>query len=117
MVQPEKAQSRTRKPHRTLRCGNVNVYRITRSDRNPYYQVADYTLGERRLRTFSDETKAIEEAKRIARSLARGDVTAAKLSNSQAASFARATEQIEPTGDSIEIDRRLENWPKMSERI
>jgi len=105
MIQSKKAQSRKKAPFRTARCGNVsvNIYRISPANKSPYFQVADYTQGKRRLRTFTKETKAFHEAQRIARSLSKGDVTAANLTNAQAAAFARATEHIAPTGDSIEI--------------
>jgi site-specific recombinase XerD len=67
------------------------------------FEVDDRTTGKRRLRSFSDHKEAIAEANRIARQLSSGAVEAAQMTNSQAASFGRATELLRPTGASLEL--------------
>ena len=71
----------------------------------PYvcWQVADFTSGERRFRTFADHDSAVREAKRIAGLLSAGDAIAAAMSSNDAASYGRAVELIRPTGDPLEL--------------
>ena len=105
----ETASARPVKPRgkwpRSVRVGSVEVkiYRVSPKGVSPYFQIADYSHGARRLRSIASESKALEEARRLARSLAKGEVGAAQLTHSQAASFARAIDFLEPTGDPIEL--------------
>src|SRR5215470_5022741 len=78
--------------------GNVNV-KIYRRERNTVkggkrwiYEIADYTAGGRLLRGFGKLDKARAEAKKIAERLAAGDVEAAMMRGSQAASYGRSVE-------------------------
>lgn len=112
-----KRTAKRRKPE-TVKLGNIAVkvyHRIKRHKRKPQpgsvkvevveypiWEVEDYTAGTRRLRSFSDHGKAIKEADRIAALLSSGDVTAATMRNSQAASYGRAVELLRPTGASLE---------------
>jgi hypothetical protein len=88
--------------------GNV-IVRIYRRERptasgkcRVVYEVADYTGGARRFRGFSGAGEAKQEAEKIARQLSIGEVTAATMRNSEAASFGRATELL-PAGVSLDI--------------
>jgi integrase len=84
----------------------VKIYersRLVNGRRYRAFEVADYSLGYRRLRSFSDGKKARAEAKRLATLLAAGQTTAASLRNSEAASFGRAMELIRETGVPLEI--------------
>jgi integrase len=90
--------------------GNVTVkiYRRQRVTANRkktrwIYELADYTSGIRRLRGFTDLTKARKEADRIARQLSSGDATAAGMLNREAASYGRAVELLRPTGTALEV--------------
>ncbi len=67
------------------------------------YEVADYSAGSRRLRSFTDAGEARREAERIARLLAAGDATAARVSAKEIGSYARALEFLRPTGLAIEV--------------
>ncbi len=105
-----------RKPE-TVKVGNiaVRIYRrvktikSTRKDgtvvENDYtvYEVEDHTSGTRRFRSFSDHAKAVKEAEKLASQISTGQVTAAEMTNPQAASFGRATEILRPTGASLEL--------------
>lgn len=67
------------------------------------YQVADYSDGRRRLRTYADPNQAITEASRLATEQARGELAASQLRPAERASFVRATELLQPTGVSLEL--------------
>ncbi len=81
----------------------VKVYRRTRADGSDGFEVADYTTGARQLRSCKNEQAALAEAHRIAKLLASGDVEAAMMKNSEAASYGRAVEILRPTGLSLEL--------------
>jgi len=81
----------------------VKVYRVDPKNAEPYFQIADYTRGKRTLRTITSESKALEEAQRIARKISLGQVGAAEINHRQAASYATAVDHLKPTGDSIEL--------------
>ncbi len=92
----------------TVRCGSVvvKIYsRDKRKDGKTYtvYEVADYTGGPRRMRSFSDHAKARACAQDIARRLAQGESTVAALRNSDAASYTRALELLKPYGTALEV--------------
>ena len=91
----------------TVKCGSVlvKIYsRDKRKDGKTYtvYEVADYTGGPRRMRSFNDHAKARTCATDIARRLAAGESTVAALRNSDAASYARALELLKPSGAALE---------------
>ncbi len=62
----------------TVKCCTVKIYTRSKDGRN-YYQLADYSGGQRKLRSFTDETEAREEAKRIAGLISQGDAQAAQM--------------------------------------
>ena len=98
---------KTRKPQK-ITVGNVTVKiyaRVNKVAGKDYqnFEVADYSSGTRRLRSFSDNAEAVDEARKIARLLAAGETTAAQIRNPQAASYGRAIELLRPTGISLEI--------------
>lgn len=81
----------------------VTVYRRTRADGSPGFEVSDYTSGARKLRSFPTAGSARAEAERIARLLACGESDAAAVNGKDAASYARAMQLIRPTGAALEI--------------
>ncbi len=88
-----------------IRAGNttVAIYKRTRADGSPGFEVADYSTGTRKLRSFPTAATARAEAERIAFALARGDAAAAAVNGKDAASYARALELLRPTGQSLEL--------------
>jgi len=92
-----------------IKVGNVTVkiYKIcstTTSGRfRTFYQVADYSSGTRKLRSFEDHSAATEEARKVARQISTGNATAATMVNADAASYGRALELLKPTGTSLEL--------------
>lgn len=90
---------------RGVRVGGITVkiYTRTRADGSQGFLVADYTTGARQLTSCANEEAALEEAKRIATQLASGDVEAAMMKNSEAASYGRAIELLRPTSLPLEI--------------
>ncbi|MHC1765922.1 MAG: tyrosine-type recombinase/integrase [Verrucomicrobiia bacterium] len=84
--------------------GNVRVpiYRYRRPG-GFYFQIADYSTGTRRLLSFGTLEKAEKTGERIAQQLSSGEVTAASMKNSEAASYGRAVELLSETGDSLEL--------------
>ena len=84
--------------------GNISV-KIYRREKAGYeiFEVADYSQGSRRLRSFNDHDQARDEAKKIARLMAAGESTAAQIRNPQAASYGRAVELLRPTGLPLEV--------------
>lgn len=90
---------------RKVQVGNVivKVYRRIRANGSHGFEVADYSNGVRRLRSFPDEASALKEGEKIARLLAAGDVQAAQMKNGDAASYGRAVELLRPTGVALEI--------------
>ena len=67
------------------------------------FEVADYTTGTRRFRSFNDRRKAVQEAEKLAGQISTGQTTAASMTNPQAASYGRAAEILRPTGASLEL--------------
>jgi len=94
-----------RKKPETVKVGNIAVKIYTRTKPTGYtvHEVADYSTGTRRLRSFSDHQKARKEAERIARLMSAGETTAAAIRNPQAASYGRAIELLRPTGIPLEL--------------
>ena len=92
-------------PPVTLTVGNVKVriYTVTRADGYTFHQIADYTGGTRKLRSFASLPEARAEAERIARLLASGETTAARMRGTDAASYGRAVELLRQTGDPLEL--------------
>ncbi len=85
----------------------VRIYKRQRptasGDCRTVFEVADYTSGTRRFRGFSDAGEAKREAEKIARQLSTGAATAAAMSNSEAASYGRAIELLQPVGIPLEV--------------
>ncbi len=92
-----------RKPE-VVKAGSVSVkiYTVARPG-GEYFQVPDYSTGKRVLRSFGSRDDARQEAARIARLLSSGDAKAAAMRNGEAASYGRAIELLEPTGDALEL--------------
>jgi site-specific recombinase XerD len=67
------------------------------------FEVADYSNGPRRLRSFADHARARAEAERIARLLSAGEVAALDLRPNERASYGRAVELLRPTGVPLEL--------------
>jgi integrase len=90
---------------RIVSVGNatVKVYRRKRADDSHGYEVADYSTGKRRLRSFAKLDVAMREAERLARLLSSGNAQAAQMLNSEAASYGRSVELLRPTGLPLEI--------------
>lgn len=82
---------------------SVTVYRRTRADGSHGFEVADYSTGSRRLRSFPTADSALAEAQRIARLMASGDATAAQVTGRDVASYGRAIELLRPAGLAIEL--------------
>ena len=82
---------------------SVKVYRRLRADGVHGYEVADYSSGKRRLRSYADADEALAEAKRLARQIARGDAVAASMDNGDARAYGRAVDALKPTGVSLEV--------------
>ena len=93
----------------TVSVGNVmvriykRIRKTTTGKSRTVFEVADYTAGPRRLRGFTEHAEARREAERIARQLSSGQVEAATMRGSEAASYGRAIELLRPTGIALEI--------------
>jgi integrase len=93
----------------SVKVGNVTVKiyqrqrQTARGQRRTVFEVSDYTSGARRLRGFTNAGEARREAKKIARQLSTGQVTAASMSNAASASFGRAMELLKPVGLPLEL--------------
>lgn len=72
---------------------SVKLYRRTRG-KYVVWEVPDYTGGERRLRSFNDETAARREAERLVRLLASGETYAARFTGKDAAAYGRIQELL-----------------------
>ncbi len=89
---------------RTVKVGATAV-KVYRQERNgtPYFYVADYSGGARKMRSFPSEDTALAEAGRLARLIATGDSVAARFAGKDAASYARALELLAPIGVPVEL--------------
>ena len=95
----------------TVKVGNISVkiYRRKRRMANgksrAVFEVVDYSLGKgnRRLRSFSDESEAREEAERLANQLSAGDSVAAQMTGAEAHSYGLAIQALRPTGIPLEL--------------
>ncbi len=101
-------KTNTKSKPETVSVGNVivKIYRrerVINSKKYSTFEVADFTKGARRLRSFASHGDARNEALKIARQIASGETTAASMRNSEAASFGRALELLRPTGASLEL--------------
>ena len=83
---------KARRPLRTEKVGNVivKIYRQKRCDGKWCFRIADYTGGERRMRTCATLKAAQKEAKDIANKLAAEEAQAAQLRSADAAAYGRA---------------------------
>ena len=96
-------QKRRTKPERVA-VGNVTVPIYARTKAGyEVFEVADYSNGLRRLRSFSNRDLARSEAKRIAMRLASGEVNAAQMRGTDAASYGRSIELLRQTGVPLEL--------------
>ena len=99
--------TRTRKKGwpRKVTAGNasVTIYRRSRADGSRGFEVADYSHGRRRLRSFPTAEKALADAERIAQLLAAGEAEGAQMRGKDFASYGRSVELIRPTGDPLEL--------------
>jgi len=88
-----------------VKCGSVMVRIYTRTKAGGYvvHEVADYSTGARRLRSFSDRKEAVWEAERIARFIDKGEIAATQLRGSDAAACCRALELLKECRDPIEL--------------
>jgi integrase len=85
----------------------VRIYGRTRSDGYQAWEVADYSSGVRRFRSFAKREEAIAEAERIARLLSTGDAVAAAFTGKDSAAYGRALELLRPTGKPVEVAAAL----------
>ena len=88
-----------------IRKGNtvVRIYRIENRGGRITYQVADYSSGKRRLKTFTDLAEARRQAGFVATKMQAGEVDALRISPADRASYSRAVEALRPTGAALEI--------------
>ncbi len=92
----------------------VKIYRVQANSslkdgtkvRRIHFQVADYSSGKRKLRTFADEQEARAAAAKIATQLARGDVAAHVMTNRDATDYLHSVELVKPTGIALPIAAR-----------
>ena len=94
---------------RSVTFGNFTVDIYSRQKKiNGYsytvYEVADKSLGTRRMRSFTVLDRAVAEAETIAKRLSSGDVVAAQMDSRDAASYGRAVQILHDKG----IDTPLE---------
>lgn len=97
-------QRQARFPLIVKRAGtSVRIYRVVRPDSPPYYQVADYSTGKRRLRSFTDLGDAKAAALEIAERTSRGEIDVLRMTPADRASFVRACQLLRPTRTAIEV--------------
>lgn len=97
-MRPAKKEPR-KKPFAKVIVGSV-VVKIYERCKGDYqvFEVADYSSGARKLRSFSDEKDARKEAESIARKIATGEAHAAQIRGKDAAAWGHATELLRPLG-------------------
>ncbi len=85
--------------------GNVTVkiYRTQSAGGYVFFQVADYSTGQRRLRSFSDLAEARCEAERIASAIASGEAAVLDLSAQDRSAYVRSLELLKSTGTPVEV--------------
>jgi len=88
---------------RSVTCGNVtvNIYSRTKTVKGheyTIYEVADFSHGTRRMRSFTNPAKAVAEAETIAQRLSSGEVVAAQMDSREAATYGRAMELLRAAG-------------------
>ena len=88
---------------RSVTDGNITVDIYSRTKKvNGYtytvYEVADFTQGKRRMRSFYVLDRAVAEAEDIARRLNNGQTLAAQIDNRDAASFGNAVQILRDAG-------------------
>jgi len=81
------------------------------------WEVADYTAGSRRMTSFSDFDKAKSEAMRIALLLSKGEATAAKLSNSDAAEFGNSVAILRNAGLTTSLQTVADRYVQMVKHV
>jgi integrase len=88
---------------RTVDFGNTTVDIYSRAKKvNGYdytvFEVADFTQGTRRMRSFTKLEKAIAEAEKIARQLSSGNALAAQMDSREAATYGNAIQILRAAG-------------------
>lgn len=88
---------------RSVTFGNVTVDIYSRTKKvNGYtytiYEVADFSHGTRRMRSFTKLEKALAEAETIGKRLSSGNVVAAQMDSREAAAYGRAMEILRAAG-------------------
>ena len=94
---------------RSVAFGNVTVDIYSRAKKvNGYeytvFEVADFTQGTRRMRSFTKLEKAVAEAEKIAMQLSSGNTLAAQMDSREAATYGNAIQILRDGG----LDTRLE---------
>jgi integrase len=94
--------ARRNKPEKVT-VGNVTVkiYHRFMAGRYERFELADYSQGFRRLRSFNNATEARAEAKKIATKIAAGEAEAAQIRGKDAAAYGQAVELLRPTGMNL----------------
>ena len=89
---------------REIRAGSavVRIFRQSR-DTGEFFTVAHYMDGKRSRQMFSDETAAVDFAKRTASRIARGDRQALKVSDNDWRLYSMAGEALRPTATAIDV--------------
>ena len=85
---------------------SVRIYARTKRVKDRDYRVfelADYSSGVRQLRSFSDEGKAIEEGKRIAELMRKGDSEGLRLDGADRAVYVRASEHARALSIPLDV--------------
>jgi len=88
---------------RTMDFGNISVDIYSRTKTvNGYkytiFEVADFTRGKRRMRSFTKLEKAVAEAEKIAMQLSSGNTLAAQMDSREAASYGNAVQILRDGG-------------------
>ncbi len=107
----------------TVKNGNVivKIYKRSRPTTlgavRTIWEVADFTSGSRRMRSFSDFDKAKAEAKRIALLLSKGASTAAKLTNADAAEFGNSVAILRNAGITTSLQTVADRYAQMAKIV
>jgi integrase len=67
------------------------------------FQLADYSSGKRKVRTFADLDEARREAEFIATKAANGEAAILELTSADRAAYVRSKQVLEPTGAALEV--------------
>ncbi|MBM3840279.1 MAG: hypothetical protein FJ398_20405 [Verrucomicrobia bacterium] len=81
----------------------VKIYRTRSALGYESFQMADYSSGRRKIRTFSDLLEAKKEAGLIADRMSHGDLDVLTLRSEDRAAYLRAVEALRGTGFPLEV--------------